>query len=99
MNKMNSFQALSIVRNLLATLSPEMLSISIPSLKEEGLLTLRDHTYKTIGELLNKLVGMGGAMNKPYIQAVDDISVIVACFQETGAQPTQPTLTNNLIAA
>lgn len=100
MKTMTSSQALTIVRNLLATLSPEMLTLSIPSLKKEGLLTLRDHTFKTIGELLNKLVGMDGTMNKPYIQAVDDIAVVVACLQETSGQPTPTSLiTDNLIAA
>ena len=88
MIKMTSFQALSLAGNLLATLSPEMLSISISSLKEEGLLSLRDHTYKTVGDLLKKLAGMEGVMNRPYIKAVGDIAAFSASFNS-----------NNLIAA
>lgn len=99
MKTMTTSQALSMVRNLLTTLTPEMLSLSIPTLREEGLLSLRDHKYKTIGDLLNKLAGMGCLMNKPYIQAVDDIAVIVACLQETSDNPDPTSLNNHLIAA
>lgn len=87
--------SLSLVRNLLATLSPEMLSISLPLLKKQGLLRLRDNKYKTIGEFLNKLINFKGVMNRPYIQALNDIAVIVARLAETSGQTELQLISNN----
>lgn len=91
---------LSLARSsLLATLSPEMLSISLPLLKKQGLIRLRDNKYKTIGECLNKLINFKGVMNRPYIQALNDIAVIVARLAETSGQTEQLISNNNQQAA